>query len=113
MISLRELLARHRKRLLVVAVLGTLALAVAVGHSGLGHDQPEADGMGGLVSMCLAVAETAGVVLLGGLAAFVAARGRERPIAALVPAASAWIDRPPLPVPRTRAGPALLSVFRR
>ena len=113
MIALRARLTQGRPHLMLAAVLGTLALAIAVEHSGVGHGELMADAMDGVASMCLAVVDAAGALLLGGLALAAAIRHGRREV-------NRSLSTAPLRVPESRplanpprAGPSLLGVFRR
>jgi hypothetical protein len=103
--ALNRTLRRQRRHMAMLVVMLGLAGAVVVAHSAVGHGD-----MGESVLMCLAVAETAVVVV--GAALVFNARIR-RPLwllpAPLEPAL--WMDPAP-PGVRTRAGPPLLQVFR-
>ena len=95
----------QRRRLLGLVVVLALAGSVAAAHSVLAEDH-----MGGAAKVCLAVAETAAlaVVVVGAASALAPAR-----FTVAIPWAGATTT-PPSPTvwTRSRAGPALLQVFR-
>ena len=106
-IALNSALRRQRRRYTMLAVMLSLAGAVVVAHSALGHDHM---GDTGAIVMCLAIAETAVVAVGAALTLSTLMRPRLWPLAApLAP------ELPFLPSPvdtRSRAGPPLLQVFR-
>jgi hypothetical protein len=109
----RDFLARNRHRIALLAVLGTISLAVVAEHSGLGHGELMDDGMGDVVSMCLAIVDAGVALLFGGVALFALPR---RFAVAPRELGSRSVVLPVAPValpPRVRAGPPLLQVFRR
>ena len=110
MIRQREVLAKNRRRITLIAVLATLVLALSAEHSGLGHADSSHEGAADVVSMCLAVLG-AGAVLLGAMRI---ARGRFAPS---IPQGSrfASFHYPGAfahTVQQARAGPQVLQVFR-
>jgi hypothetical protein len=108
----RDFLARNRHRIVLLVVLGAISFAVVAEHSGLGHGASMDDGMGEVVSMCLAI--VAGTALLvGGIALFALAR-RFAVAPRELGSRSVVLPLAPAPVPQAaRAGPPLLQVFRR
>lgn len=107
-IELNSLMRRQRRHLAVVVAMIGLAGAVVVAHSAMGHDH--VGDVGGTVVMCLAVAETAVVVVGIALALGVFMR---RALWLLAPqrAPRSRFPRASVGVP-ARAGPPLLQVFR-
>lgn len=112
MIRQRNFLKHNRHRIALLTVLGAISFAVVAEHSGIGHGAPMDDGMGEVVSMCLAI--VAGTAVLAGCGLLFASvrrfviAPRELGSRSLVPAF------PPAPLPPgVRAGPPLLQVFRR
>jgi hypothetical protein len=103
-ILLRRLLERHRGRLAALAAVLACATAIAVHHAGPMDGKHGGMGMSASAQLCLAAFTAVGaavvVVALG-----VIGLGRWRPPLRLAPSA-AWLGAPPLP--RARAGPALL-----
>lgn len=112
MIRQRDFLTRSRHRIALLAVLGAISFAVVAEHGGLGHGAPMDDGMGEVVSLCLAI--VAGTAFLaGGVALIVLARRFAVPPRELG-SRSVVLPAPPAPVLEpARAGPPLLQVFRR
>jgi hypothetical protein len=100
---------RRRRHLTVLTATGAIVLALAVHHSGTAVSDMHHDmGMSAAVEMCLGV-----IGLVGAAVAAVAlgliGLGRWRPALTLVPAAVvSWAGPPD---PRSRAGPALLSLL--
>ncbi len=120
MIRIRSALTAQQHALAMVGVIIALGIAVAVAHGAAGQDHM--GGLGGMedshvgqsavVSMCLAVLEAgaAGAVLLGG-SLLVRRRPADTPRDLGAPFLSTATERK-LPVPRARAGPSLLQVYR-
>ena len=95
----------QRRRLLGLVVVLALAGSIAAAHSAFAEDH-----MGGAAKVCLAVAETAALAVVVVWAAYALAPARFR-------VAISWAGAttsPPSPTVWTgsRAGPALLQVFR-
>lgn len=112
MIRQRDFLTRNRHRIALLAVLGAISFAVVAEHGGLGHGAPMDDGMGGVVSMCLAIV-TGTALVAGGVALFALAR-RFAVAPSELGSRSVVLALPAAPAPQpARAGPALLQVFRR
>lgn len=108
----RDFLIANRRRLALLVTLGVLALAVAAEHAGLGHGDMTHPDMGQAISICLAVVE-AGAVLIGALA-LVAIRPRvTRTRAHLFAHPATTLPATSAALPRARASPPVLQVFRR
>lgn len=118
LITMREGLAGRHRTLLRMACLLTLSLAFLWAHSGGGMNHMEMSGDAGAsahaTAVCVAVLEVGGLVGLLGAMALVA-RGQLR--ARFHRASRTAIGRPRANslriIPRARAGPAQLQVFRR
>lgn len=111
MIRRREFLHRNRRRIALLAVLGALALAVVLEHSGVEHSQMGSGEIGPVVSMCLAIA----VVGSGMVGALAVARVRrvERPPLTIDAGPVLLLAAPTREAAPPRAGPSVLQVFRR
>jgi hypothetical protein len=103
---LHALARRRRRRLAVLAVMLSLAGAVVVAHSVLGEGH-----MGDGTATCLAVMTVGGVALLGLTRAPAAVL--RAPLSSPLPLVAPAVVALPAPVPRSRAGPAVLQVFVR
>lgn len=107
LIALNRLRRRHRHRLAAVLLALTLGCAVVAAHSALADRH-----MGDNMAVCLAVAQTAALFLAVAIAAGIATNAlRPRWLDGRVVALVAW-PTDTAPEPRSRAGPALLQVFR-
>lgn len=105
LIALNTVVGRLRRRLAAVAAALALVGAVVVAHSAL-----SADHIGDAAATCVAVAETAALGI-----ATAAAAARTRP--GRTPTTALAAETPPQPtaagpLPRARAGPTALQVFR-
>lgn len=109
LIALNELRRRHRHRLAAVLLAVALCWLLIAAHSALAERH-----MGDDMAVCLAVAQTAALVLAVAIAAVAAAttvlQGLPRWRLDLAP--GVWVARA-APDPCSRAGPAFLQVFRR
>ena len=108
LIALNQVRRRHRHRLAAVLLAFALCWLLIAAHSALAERH-----MGDDVTACLAVAETAALVLAVALAtcsptSTLRACPRSRQLELLGDARLACAA----PVPRSRAGPELLQVFR-
>lgn len=112
MIRQRDFLERNRHRIALLAVLGAISFAVVAEHSGLGHGGPMDDGMGEVVSMCLAIVDAVAAVGLG-VALVALARRFALALRELGPRPATFLLAPAPLLPSVRAGPPLLQVFRR
>jgi len=107
LIALNRLRRRHRHRLAAVLLALTLGCAVVAAHSVLADRH-----MGDNMAVCLAVAQTAALFLAVAIAAGSAANAlRPCLLHGRVLAPAAW-PTVTAPQPRSRAGPAVLQVFR-
>lgn len=109
MIRQREFLSKNRRRTTLVAFFATLVLALSAEHSGLGHEDSTHDDATEAISMCLGIIGVWTVLLIasGAVRRFSSLDGNS--------ARSAWSSYPRItsrPVPRVRAGPQNLQVFR-
>lgn len=113
MIKLRGMALRHGRRSAVLILLGFLVATLLLAHSamGMGHDSDEGDnGMQTAISVCLAVVQVGGAMLLVAAVPGFSVHRRRR------------FDRRRTVSPRllalpaiagsARAGPAALQVFR-
>jgi hypothetical protein len=104
---LHALARRQRRRAALLAVMLFLGGAVVVAHSAAGEGH-----MGDGMAMCLAVI-TAGAAAIVGLTR-AAAELLRAPSAVLLPVpVMPCVPRRGRPLPRSRAGPAVLQVFLR
>jgi hypothetical protein len=109
LIALNQLRRRYRQRLAAVVLALALCCLLVAAHSALAERH-----MGGDMAVCLGVAQTAALALSIAVAMVAATRQTlpcpswDRSLA-LTPARVARRR----PVPRSRAGPAVLQVFRR
>jgi len=111
-IALREALQIRRRHFLAGLLVVLLGLSVAWAHGGMGERHMSPEPLDDAITVCLAVAQTAGPLLAGALALSIALR---RPRAPLSPS-RAPADAPPRPrlTPlRPRAGPVALQVLLR
>jgi len=108
LIALNQLRRRHRHRLAAVLLALALCWLLIAAHSALADRH-----MGDDMAACLAVAETAALVLAVALATVAAATALlPRPPRRLVDIATGvWFARA-VPDPCSRAGPVFLQVFR-
>lgn len=108
LIALNQLRRRRRQRLGAVLLALALCCLLVAAHSALAERH-----MGDDMAVCLAVAQTAALALSIAVV-IVAATRHSRPCASsdfgLAPTQSRPNSQPP--VPRSRAGPAVLQVFR-
>lgn len=109
MIWQREFLSKNGRRLTLVAFLATLVLALGAEHSGLGHADSTYDVATEAISMCMGILGACTVLLVAaGAVRRFSPLGRET-------ARSERSSYPRItsqPVPRMRAGPQALQVFR-
>jgi hypothetical protein len=103
------MLQRYRRHLMASVAVLVCAAAITVHHSGL--TTSEAHGgmdMGAAVEMCLAAFTAVGAAVLA-VALGLISLGRWRPTRSLQLTAALWLA--PSPMPRARAGPALLLLL--
>ncbi len=105
-IRLRALIKRRPHRGMFVALLAALCMLLAWEHGGFAEDH-----MGEAVSICLAVVESAAILVAGG--ATLRRARRPRPPRRLAPRAPLLSAPLPSTPARARAGPASLQVFLR
>ena len=111
LIALNQLRRRHRHRLIAVLLALALCWLLIAAHSALAERH-----MGDDMAVCLAVAQSAALVLAVAIATVAAATtvlpGPPRWRLDLAPAPGVSVARA-APDPCSRAGPAFLQVFRR
>lgn len=108
LIALNQLRRRHRHRLAAVLCALALCWLLIAAHSTLADRH-----MGDDMAICLAVAQTAALVLAVAIATVAAATALlPIPRWGLVDVASAVSFAPAAPAPCSRAGPVFLQVFR-
>lgn len=108
LIALNQLRRRHRQRLAAVLLALALCCLLVAAHSALAERH-----MGDDMAICLAVAQTAALALSIAVV-IVAATRHSLPCASWDRGLASMPSRPNSqpPVPRSRAGPAVLQVFR-
>jgi hypothetical protein len=102
---------REGRKALALGAIALLSLVLALAHSGAGEHRMSGDEMGAAISVCLAVVEGGGAVLLLTLGCASLAR-RRASYGPAGPLRSALVPRRVGP-DRPRAGPDLLQVFLR
>jgi hypothetical protein len=108
-IGVRRALQRHRRHLVAFVAMFVCAAAIVVHHSGAAPgDAHGGMQMGAAVEMCLAAFTAVGAAVLAVVLGLISL-GRWRPTRSLLPAAASWLA--PSPMPRARAGPALILLL--
>lgn len=108
-IGVRRTLRRHRRRFAVLIAMLVCAAAIAVHHSDLASgDAHDGMPMSAAVEMCLGAFTAVGAAVLA-VALGSISLGRWRLTRSFMPATASWLA--PSPLPRARAGPALLLLL--
>lgn len=108
-IGVGRILQRHRRHLMAFIAVLVCAAAITMHHSGLATgDAHGGMEMGAAAEMCLAAFTAVGAAVLA-VALGLISLGRWRPTRSLLPTAVLWLA--PSPMPRARAGPALLLLL--
>ena len=108
-IALLACMRRWHRHAAVLGLLAALVCAIAVHHATPAMGAPHHDDdLAAVAEMCLGVFAAVGAAVVA-VAFGLVSLGRWRPAALLTPAGTSPVARPP--VPRSRAGPELLTLL--